>query len=86
MSYNFNARVRTSRMFRFADGSSLRVTRVAQKGEQTKWRYIRFEAESIRANNTTEYVGNDWSWVDAKERADRYSDFCGPYKMKIERY
>ena len=85
MSYNFNSKVRTSRMYKFADGSSLRVVRVAQKGEQTKWSYIRFEENAINGSITAEYVGNDWAWIDAEERAKRYASFCGDYKMKIEK-
>lgn len=85
MSYNFNTIVRTSRMFTFADDSRLRVIRIAQKGEQTKWTYIRFERDAYKGSVSGEYVGNDWAWIDAIERADHYASFCGKYTVKHEK-
>ena len=84
MTYNFNKIKRTSKMFTFADDSRLRVVRVSQKGEQTKWTYIRFEPGASSGSVTSKHVGNGWAWIDATEIADRYADFCGKYKVKVE--
>lgn len=71
--------VRTVRRFRFEDGTSLRVVRRAAKGAPTKWKFVLFEPDTCRAQESYELVGNGWRWEDAVERADQLVRYHGPF-------